>query len=236
MSAITLEAEVRTDMGKGASRRLRRLENKVPAVVYGGDKAAKSVYLWHNKVLKALETESIYSSVLELKIGGKSEQVILKDLQRHPYKPFILHMDLQRVSAKDVLVKMIPLHFINAEEAAGVKEGGIVSHTMTQVEVKCQVKDLPAFIEIDLKDMALDDVIHLSSLKLPKGVKLAVDPTEGGHDHAVVTIHMPRVVVEEEVVVDVVEEGEEGEEAAASQEPTEGEAKPDAESEKPSEA
>ena len=203
MSTIKLEAEVRVDLGKGSSRRLRRLENKVPAVVYGGDKAAQSINLAHHKVIKALETESIFSSVLDLKIGNKVEHVILKDLQRHPYKPVILHMDLQRVSPKDVLVKLVPLHFTNETQAKGVKAGGIVSHTMTQVEVKCQVKDLPEFIEVDLLNVGLNDVLHLSDIKLPKGVKFAVDPTEGGHDHPVVSIHLSKVEVEtvdEEVV------------------------------------
>lgn len=229
MSTIKLEAELRSDLGKGSSRRLRRLENKVPAVIYGGDKPAQSIHLFHHKVLKALETESIYSSVFDLVVAGKTERVILKDLQRHPYKPVVLHMDLQRVSAKDVLVKMIPLHFLNAEESKGAIAGGLVSHTMTQVEVKCQVKDLPEFIEVDLIDMDLDDVLHLSNLKLPKGVKLATDPTEGGHDHSVVTIHLPKVVVEEEVVEEA-EEVAEGEEASAAEGET-----PAAESEKPTE-
>jgi len=231
MSTIKLEAELRSDLGKGSSRRLRRLENKVPAVIYGGDKPAQSIHLFHHKVLKALETESIYSSVFDLLIAGKTERVILKDLQRHPYKPVILHMDLQRVSAKDVLVKMIPLHFLNADESKGVIAGGLVSHTMTQVEVKCQVKDLPEFIEVDLSEMDLNDVLHLSNLKLPKGVKLATDPTEGGHDHSVVTIHLPKVVIEEEVVEEA--EEAEGEEASAAAE-SEGET-PAAEPEKPTE-
>ncbi|WP_133131036.1 50S ribosomal protein L25/general stress protein Ctc [Legionella yabuuchiae] len=193
MSTIILEAETRNDIGKGASRRLRREENKVPAIIYGGDKEPQSIHLLHNKVLKALETESIFSSVFELKIDGKKEKVILKDLQRHPYKPIIQHMDLQRVSAKDVLVKMVPIHFINEDKAKGVKAGGLVSHTMNQVEVRCQAKDLPEYIEVDLADMEMDDVIHLSNLKLPKAVQLSIDPTEGGHDHAVVSIHEPRV-------------------------------------------
>ena len=217
MSTIKLEAEVRSDLGKGSSRRLRRIENKVPGVIYGGDKAAQSIHLSHHKVVKALETESIYSSVFDVNVDGKVEHVILKDLQRHPYKPIILHMDLQRVSAKDVLVKMIPIHYLNEDESKGVKAGGMVSHTMTQVEVKCQVKDLPEFITVDLLDMELNDVIHLSNLKLPKGVKLAIDPTEGGHDHSVVTIHLPKVVAEEELVV---EELEEEAEASASEEST----------------
>lgn len=214
MSTIKLEAEVRVDLGKGSSRRLRRLENKVPAVVYGGDKAAQSINLAHHKVLKALETESIFSSVLDLKIGNKVEHVVLKDLQRHPFKPVILHMDLQRVSAKDVLVKLIPLHFIHETEAKGVKAGGLVTHTMNQVEVKCQVKDLPEFIEIDLLDMDLNDVVHLSDIKLPKGVKFAVDPTEGDHDHPVVSIHLPKVAAGEAVVV----EEEQKESSAAAEE------------------
>jgi len=198
MSTMILEAELRADKGKGASRRLRRLENKVPAVVYGGDKEPLAVHLLHNKVMKALETESIYSSVFDLRVNGKVEHVILKDLQRHPYKPVILHMDLQRVSAKDVLVKMVPLHFINEENAKGVKEGGIVNHTMNQVEIRCQAKYLPEFIEVDLEEMAMDEVIHLSDLKLPKNVHLATDPTVGGHDHSVVSIHAPKVAIVEE--------------------------------------
>ena len=207
MSSIMLEAETRTDLGKGASRRLRRLEDKVPAVLYGGDKEPQSIHLLHKKVVKALETESIYSSVFDLSVNGKVERVILKDLQRHPYKPVILPMDLQRVSAKDVLVKMVPLHFTNAEESTGVKEGGMVNHTMMQVEIRCQAQYLPEFIEIDLSDLGMGDVVHLSDLKLPKGVHLATDPNVGGHDHPVVSIHVSKTsAADEEVMEDVVEE------------------------------
>ncbi|WP_019218293.1 50S ribosomal protein L25/general stress protein Ctc [Legionella tunisiensis] len=198
MSTIVLEAEARKDIGKGASRRLRRLENKVPAVLYGGDKKPQSIHLLHNKVVKALESESIYSSVFDLNVDGKVEHVILKALQRHPYKPVILHMDLQRVSPKDILVKQIPIHFINEETAKGVKAGGIISHTMVHVEVKCQVKNLPEFIEVDMVNVEMDDVVHLSDLKLPKGVQLTVDITDGSHNLPVVSIHAPKVVVIEE--------------------------------------
>lgn len=208
MSNILLEAETRTVMGKGASRRLRRLENKIPAVIYGGSKEPQSIHLLHNKVLKALESESIYSSIFDLRVDGKVERVILKDLQRHPYKPVILHMDLQRVSAKDVLVKMVPLHFINEESAPGVKNGGMVNHTMVHVEIRCQAQHLPEFIEVDLSAMELDDVQHLSDLKLPKGVSLAVDPTVSGHDHSVVSIHVRKISAADE-------EAEAAEEAAA---------------------
>jgi len=208
MSTIKLEAESRTDTGRGASRRLRRLENKIPAVLYGGSKEPQSIHLLHNKVVKALETESIYSSIFDLHVDGKVERVILKDLQRHPYKPVILHMDLQRVSAKDVLVKMVPLHFINEEDAPGVKNGGMVNHTMVHVEIRCQAQHLPEFIEVDLSGMEIDDVKHLSDLTLPKGVHLAIDPSVSGHDHSVVSIHVRKISAADE-------EAEAAEEAAA---------------------
>ena len=206
MSSIMLEAETRADKGKGASRRLRRLENKVPAVLYGGGKEPQAIHLLHNKVVKALELESIYSSIFDLSVNGKVEHVILKDLQRHPYKPVIMHMDLQRVSPKDVLVKMIPLHFVNEKVAPGVVDGGLVSHTMSQVEVRCQAKYLPEFIEVDLASMNMNDVLHLSDLKLPKNVKLAIDPTVGDHDHPVVSIHVSKVDISEQATAEAAEE------------------------------
>jgi len=198
MSSIVLEAQTRTDMGKGASRRLRRLENKVPGILYGGDKKPQTIHLLHNKVVKALENESIFSSVFNLHVDGKVEHVILKDLQRHPYKPVILHMDLQRVSAKDVLVKHVPLHFINEETARGVKSGGKINHAMTQVEIRCQAKNLPEFIEVDMIDVGMNDVLHLSDLKLPKGVQFASDINDGEHNLPVVSIHTPKGEKQEE--------------------------------------
>jgi large subunit ribosomal protein L25 len=204
MSTILLEAESRTEMGKGASRRLRRLENKVLAVIYGGDKKPQSIHFPQNKVIKALETESIYSSVFNISVDGKTEHVILKALQRHPFKPIVMHMDLQRVSAKDILVKLVPIHFINEQQSVGVKAGGLINHTMTQVEVRCQAKDLPEFIVVDMTKVGMNDVVHLSHLKLPKGVHLTVDANDGSHDAPVVSIHAPKVgivEVEEAVVV-----------------------------------
>ncbi|STX28073.1 50S ribosomal protein L25 [Legionella beliardensis] len=189
MSIIVLEAEARTDIGKGASRRLRRLENKVPAILYGGDKEPQSLNLIHNKVLKALESESIYSSVFDLSIEGKVEHVILKALQRHPYKPVILHMDLQRVSAKDILVKQVPLHFTNEQTSKGVKAGGRINHNMNQVEVRCQAKNLPEFIEVDMSEVGLNEIVHLADLKLPKGVQLTTNVKEADHNLPVAAIH-----------------------------------------------
>lgn len=206
MSTIVLEAQERDVMGKGASRRLRRLDNKIPAIIYGGNKKPMNLTLAHNKVVKALENEAIYSSVFDLKIGSKVEHVILKALQRHPYKPFIMHMDLQRVSAKDVLVKAVPLHFINEESCKAAKAGGVINHSMTQLEVRCQAKDLPEFIEVDMAQVQMDQIVHLSDLKLPKGVELTVDLTDGSHNLPVVGIHMAKAAaVEEETTEEAAE-------------------------------
>jgi len=220
-TTISLKAETRTCIGKGASRRLRRLEEKVPAVVYGGDKPPQAIQFLQRHIVKALESESIYSSVFDVLVDGKKEHVILKDLQRHPYKTTILHMDLQRVSGKDVLVKVVPLHFINEQDAPGVKEGGVVNHTMTQVEIRCEARVLPEFIEVDLANFAMNDILHLSQINLPKGVAFSVDPTTGDHDHPVVSVHMPRVDVEPEPVEEAAPEAdvdEPAEDGSASEE------------------
>lgn len=209
-----LEASVRTDMGKGASRRLRRLNGLVPAIVYGAKKDAMPVTLEQHKVFKALENEAFYSHLLTLKVDGKPEQVVLRALQRHPYKPQIQHMDFQRVSATEKLTMHVPLHFLNADtNAAVVNEGAIVSHHITDVEIRCLPKDLPEFISVDVGSMALNDVLHLSNLNLPQGIEL-VDLSHGHHnDRAVVSVHMPKIVIEEEPSI---EDAAVGEEAAAA--------------------
>ncbi len=217
MSTVTLIAESRAKLGKGASRRLRKLEDNVPGIVYGGTKEPLPLVFKHKEIRKALENESIYSSVFELSVDGKKEQVILKALQRHPYKPVIMHLDLQRVSAKSVLVKMVPLHFINEDSSVGVKKGGSIQHAITQLEVRCEARNLPEFIEVDMAKVDMDQVVHLSDLKLPKGVELTVDASDHEHDTPVVSIHMPKAApVEEESEA---EEASEGENAA----PEEGE-------------
>lgn len=220
-TTMTLEAETRTCIGKGASRRLRRLDEKVPAVIYGGNKPPQAIQFLQRHVAKFLECESVYSSVFEILVAGKKERVILKDLQHHPYKTTILHMDLQRVSAKDILVKIVPLHFINEENAPGVKEGGVVNHTMTQVEIRCEARALPEFIEVDLAGLAMNETLHLSQINLPKGVAFSVDPTTGDHDHPVVSVHTPRVEVDaepEEAAVEVDAAEAEGESASDADE------------------
>ncbi|HSW94290.1 MAG TPA: 50S ribosomal protein L25/general stress protein Ctc [Gammaproteobacteria bacterium] len=202
-----LEADVRADVGKGASRRLRHTD-KVPAVVYGGGEKSVSLTLDHNKTMHALSHEAFYSHILNLKIGKAVEKVILKDVQRDPAKPRIAHVDFLRVRADQKLNMHVPLHFRGAEEAPGMKEGGVFSHLMNDVEVSCLPADLPEFIEVDISGMVLNHTLHLSDLKLPKGVELtAFAHGQEEHNHPVVTIHIPRII-EEEVVETVAEEAE----------------------------
>ncbi len=208
---FVLEAEPRTDLGKGASRRLRRA-GMVPAVIYGAGKDSVSISLKHNELRHSLENEAFYSHILTVKLGKKEEQAILKDLQRHPSKPVIMHMDLQRVSANERIRVHAPLHFMNEESAPGVKEGGLVSHSQTEIEITCLPKDLPEYIELDLGTLELDASIHLSEIPLPAGVE-AVELTHGeGHDPSIVSIHMARGAKDTDV-----EEGE-----AVEDETTEG--------------
>lgn len=214
-----LEATVREDIGKGASRRLRHA-NKVPAVVYGAEKPAVSLTLDHNKVVTALSHEAFYSHILTLMVAGKKEQVILKDVQRDPARPRIHHMDFLRISANQKLHMHVPLHFIGDEKALGVSEGGVVYHAMSDVEISCLPADLPEFIEVDTSKLGLDETLHLSDIKLPKGVELvALSHGTENHDLAVVSIHKPRMIIEESLEA-VEEEAAEGEEAAAEGETT----------------
>lgn len=191
--SFELEAQVRQDKGKGASRRLRRTE-QVPAILYGAGKEATPLLLDHNKVLNALQNEGFYTHILTLKIAqdnkSQAEKVILKDLQRHPYKPRIMHMDFLRIKADEKLKMHVPLHFIGADKAAGVKAGGLVSHLLSDVEVSCLPANLPEYIEVDISDMALDQLLHLSEIKLPQGVELVA--LSHGRDLPVASIHLPR--------------------------------------------
>lgn len=189
MSTITLEAQTRIDKGKGASRRLRRLENNVPGVIYGGHKEPQTIHVSHHKLAKALENEAIYSSVFNVYLDGQAQQVIIKDLQRHPYKPLIMHIDLQRVSGLDLLVRAVPLHFINEATAKGVKAGGMINHLITQVEIRCQADQLPEFISIDMGNVELNQSVHLSDLILPAGTELTVDTRINEYNLSIASIH-----------------------------------------------
>ena len=202
-----LDAESRTDMGKGASRRLRRA-GKVPGILYGGKKAPAPVTFPHKDVAKSLEHEAFYSHILTVKIGGKSEKAVLKDLQRHPFKPIIMHLDLQRVTATDKIRVHVPLHFIGEDVAPGVKlRSGIVTHLMKHVDVTCLAKDLPEFIEVDVSPLDVGDSVHLSDLKLPSGVEIPGLVAGEEHDLPVVSIVLPRAAMETEEVAAAEPEG-----------------------------
>jgi large subunit ribosomal protein L25 len=194
MNDFTLNAEVRSDLGKGASRRLRRLAALVPAVVYGGEKAPESISMLAKEVAKLLENEAAYSHIIELNIGGAKQNVVIKALQRHPAKGHVLHADFVRVVAGQKLTAHVPLHFIN--EAAPVKKGGEISHVVAEVEVTCLPKDLPEFIEVDLNNAEIGDIVHLSDVKAPKGVEFVA--LAHGNDLAVANVHAPRVAPTED--------------------------------------
>lgn len=194
---IELNAERRTDVGKGASRRLRRLDNLVPAIIYGAKKDPVNITFQANVLRKVMEHESFYTSVLHVHLDKEVETVLVKAIQRHPYKSQILHMDLLRVSVNDVITKQVPLHFVNAEKSNGVKSGGLVSHILGEVEVECKVKDLPEFIEVDLSGLEIDQILHMSDLKLPKHVTLTSDITDELHNLPVASVHMPKVQEED---------------------------------------
>src|SRR6202041_1928450 len=188
-TSFELDAEFRETQGKGASRRLRH-EGKVPAILYGGHSEAKALTLSHQKLLIMLDNERFYSTILSLKVGDQTQAAILKDVQRHPFKNAIVHIDFQRVEENEKIRISIPLHFTGAAVSPGVKsQGGLVSHMRTETEVSCLPKDLPEFIEVDISGLSLNESIHLSQLKIPAGVVLVELAKE---DAAVVAIHSPR--------------------------------------------
>ena len=191
----TLNAEVRADLGTGASRRLRHAD-KVPAILYGADKEALALTLEHNKVIKAQEDEGFYSHILTLNIAGESVEAILKDIQRHPFKPKVMHMDFQRVDASHKLHTKVPVHFLNEE--AATKGGNTVSHQVTEIEITCLPAALPEFIEIDVAALEVGVTLHLSDVTLPAGVTSVELAKGAGHDQAVVTLNAPKGAASEE--------------------------------------
>ncbi len=193
---IALKATSRSVQGTGASRRLRRAD-KVPGIVYGGGKDAAVIELDHNEIYHKLRLEAFHASILDLELDGKSEQVLLRDVQMHAWKQNVQHIDFQRVDAAKKIHMKVPLHFINADIAPGVKQsGGIVSHIINELNISCLPKDLPEFIEVDLKDLAAGHSIHLSQLTMPAGVEsIALNRKD---DQSVATIIIPRAVASEE--------------------------------------
>lgn len=184
-----LQAQVRELQGKGASRRLRH-ENLVPAVIYGADQDARSITLRHNELVRNLMDEAFYSQIISVDFGGRKESAILRDLQRHPSKPVIMHVDLQRVKDDEEIRVHVSLHFINEDISKGVKEqGAAISHVVSEVEVSCLPKDLPEYIEVDMVTIEKGQIIHLSDLKLPEGVSLPALALGESHDTAVASCH-----------------------------------------------
>jgi len=181
-----INATSRQAQGTGASRRLRRA-GRVPGIIYGGHKPAQPISLDHKELFLVLRQEASHSSVLDLKVDGQPQPVLLKDVQMHPYKRQIMHVDFQRVDATHKVHVKVPLHFLNGDIAPGVKlQGGVLSHVMTEVEVVCLPKDLPEYIEVDLKDLSVGHSLHLSHIKLPPGVELP--QLARGEDPTVATI------------------------------------------------
>ena len=231
-----LIADIREDAGKGSSRRLRR-QGKVPAIIYGAGRPPRALTFDHNKVILELENESFYSSVLNIKVGDKSQAAIVKDVQRHPAKRQVMHMDFQRIVEDQVIRMNVPIHLVGADVAVGVKQGGgTVSQMRNDVEVVCLPKDLPEYLDLDISELELDGLMYLKDIPLPEGVEVPELAQEVEQDQPIVSIHIIKEeIIEEEVeelaegeVPVVGEEVEEGEEGAAPAEPSdEGESKED---------
>ncbi|MEB4592393.1 50S ribosomal protein L25/general stress protein Ctc [Candidatus Thiothrix sp. Deng01] len=184
-----LQAQLREMQGKGASRRLRR-ENLVPAIIYGAAQDAKSITLRHNEMVRNLQDEAFYSQIITVDFGDHQERAILRDLQRHPSKPVVMHVDLQRISDDQEIRIHVALHFINEDISKGVKEqGAAISHVVAEVEVSCLPKNLPEYIEVDMVEMEKGQILHLSDLKLPEGVSLPALALGEDHDSAVASCH-----------------------------------------------
>ena len=192
---FTINAKSREDTGKGASRRLRRLTGEVPAIIYGGKKDAEKISILHKDITKALENDAVYSSIISLSIDGKAEDTIIKDIQRHPAKQIILHMDFLRVSKTTKLQTRVPLNFINEDTCVGVKlGGGLIAHTMTDIEISCLPKDLPESIDVDMAEVDVGQIVHLSDLTLPDGVE-SVSLSQGtDYDLTVATVNKQKAV------------------------------------------
>jgi large subunit ribosomal protein L25 len=202
---IEFIANKRELQGTGASRRLRRA-GKVPGIVYGGEVTAQPIELDHNALFHSLKQESFHASILTMNLEGQKQQVLLRDYQMHAFRPLVLHIDFQRVSADKKIHMKVPLHFINADIAPGVKlQGGVASHVLNELNITCLPADLPEFIEVDLKDVSVGHSVHVKDLNLPKGVEAVL---HRGENPVVATITVPRGTTEAELAA--------GEEAAAT--------------------
>ena len=203
MADFELNAELRTDKGKGASRRLRRKADMIPAILYGAGKDPLSLTLAHKDIHKACQNEAFFSRIITIIADGNSQQAIVKDLQRHPAKDRIMHADFLRIQMDQAITVEVPLHFLNEDSCLGVRQGGgNVSHNMTSIEISCLPGDLPEYIEVDIEELDLGDSIHISGLKLAEGLSIPSLQQGADHDHVVVSVNAPKRAEEldEEVV------------------------------------
>ena len=193
MADFVLNAELRSDKGKGASRRLRRQADEVPAILYGAGKEPQPLSIRHQDLHKACESEAFYSNIITINVDGNAEDAILKDLQRHPARDRIMHADFLRILMDQEITVEVPLHFINEETCVGVRQGGgNISHNMTSVEITCLPGDLPEFIEVDVEDVDVGSSIHMSELVLPQGLVIPSLQLGPDHDHVVVSVNAPK--------------------------------------------
>ena len=220
---LEITAIPRDDLGKGASRRLRRHANLVPAIIYGAGKEPRPVSIISKDLEKALENEAFFSQVIAVKVGGDTEKTILKDLQRHPAKERVMHADFLRIDENVEIKVNIPIHFLNEDSCKGVKlEGGVIEHQATEIELLCLPANIPEFIEIDMQDLSIGDSVHLSDIVLPEGTASVALALGEDHDMPVAAVVAPRVAAEDE------DEGAEDEDAPAADEvPTQDEDKDD---------
>ncbi len=211
---IQLNAEPRADSGKGASRRLRRM-NMVPAIIYGGDGDPMSISLEHNEFSHQLENEAIYTQIIDVNIGKDTEEVVLRDLQRHPYKNRVMHADFFRIDKKKVLHVVVPIHILNAEECVGVKmDGGMLTQVVSEIEVVCLPKHLPEYLEIDAEELHLGEILHLSDIKMPEGVEIVALTHGEDHDTGILSVVKTRA---EEVISEDAPEAPADEDAEAGE-------------------
>ena len=212
---LKLSAEKRTDAGKGASRRLRK-QKKVPAIIYGTGKEPTMVQVSVFELSKLMEREAFFSQIVNVDVEGKKEQTVLKDMQRHPFKDMVMHMDFMRIRANEKLTTSVPVHFLNEETCKGVKAGGVIHKDLIEIGINCLPKDIPEYLEVDLADLDIGDSVHLTQLDIPEGVELeafAHGGDEHDHDQAVVSIVQPRAAKAGDEDEEGAEE-EAGEEAA----------------------
>ena len=216
-----ISCSVRADTGRGASRRLRRLDESIPAILYGGAKNPTSLTIAHKDIAKATENQTFFSQIITLKIGNKKEKAIVKALQRHPAKPFILHADFLRVSEKQAITVKVPIHFLNEDKCSGVKiGGGNILKTLNEIEISCLPKDLPEYVEVDMLEIALGESVHLSDISLPEGVISVALSVGEVNDLSVATVQAPRGAGEDEEAISEVgsaEERSDGEESRNDQ-------------------